>query len=74
MNGETVAAFVLTGITIVSAIGSVLVVGYRVGTLVGTITAFMATSERDRQTLHSEQTRQADRLSLHIEHHGQVTT
>jgi hypothetical protein len=74
VNGSELAAFVLAGISVLGAIGSVAALSFRVGSLVGTITAFMAASERDRGGLHDALTRQADRLSLHIEHHSAAGT
>lgn len=71
MNSEAIASLIVAGIAVISAIGSVLLLGFKVGNLVGTVTAFMAASERDRERLRADLTRQTDRLSMHIEHHGQ---
>lgn len=71
MNGGELAAFILAGVAVVGAIASVTALSFRIGALVGTVTAFMAASERDRASLRTDIIRQTDRLSLHIEHHGQ---
>lgn len=73
MNGGELAAFILAGVAVLGAIASVMTLSFRVGTLVGTVTSFMAASERDRLALRADLTRQTDRLSMHIEHHGQPT-
>lgn len=72
MSGDTIAAFVMAGVAILGAIASVAMLAFRVGNLVGTVTAFMGASDRDRAGLRADLTRQTDRLSLHIEHHGQT--
>lgn len=73
MNGGELAGIVVAGVAVLGAIGSVLLLAFRVGNLVGTFTAFMAASERDRATLRTDLQRTSDRIALHIEHHGQVT-
>lgn len=72
MNASEIAAFILAGVAVAGAIGSVMALSYRVGTLVGTVTSFMAGSERDRETLRAELQRESDRLSLHIQHHARA--
>lgn len=69
MSSETVAALIIAGVAVLSAIGSVLLLSFRVGSMVGTMTAFMSSSDRDRERLRADLTRQTDRLSLHVEHH-----
>jgi hypothetical protein len=73
VSGDTIAALVGAGAAVVGSIIAVLALAYRVGAMVGVITSFMAASEHDRLNLHAEQTRQSDRLSLHIEHHEKGT-
>lgn len=73
MNADTISALIIAGIAVAGAIGSVLLLAFRVGRIVGTTESFMATSERRYSDLRADLTRQTDRLSLHIEHHGQVT-
>lgn len=73
MSGGEITGIILAGVAVLGAIGSVLILAFRVGSLVGTVTAFMAASERDRVDLRTSLQRQSDRLSLHIEHHGKVT-
>lgn len=73
MNGAEIAAFILAGVAVLGAIASVMTLSFRVGTLVGTVTSFMAASERDRAAIRTDLTRQTDRLSMHIEHHRPPT-
>lgn len=72
MSGGELAGIIVAGVAVLGAIGSVLILAFRVGNLVGSVTAFMSASERDRATIRTDLQRQTDRLSLHIEHHGKV--
>jgi hypothetical protein len=72
VTASTIVLMITTGIAIIGAIGSVLLLAFRIGTLVGTNAAFMAASEGDRASLRADLTRLADRFSLHVEHHGKT--
>jgi hypothetical protein len=67
---EVILAFVVATIAVLGAIGSVLLLSVKIGGLIGTYTAFMGESKEDRLELHAGALRQADRLSMHIEHHS----
>lgn len=70
MSTQTIISLIVAGLAILGAIGSVLLLAFRVGTVSGTITSFMAASERDREGLRADLTRLTDRFSMHVEHHG----
>lgn len=70
MDTATLAALVLAGVAVVGAIGSVLLLSFRVGSLVGKVTFYMESSSKVDTDLRVDLTKLIDRVSMHIEHHG----
>jgi hypothetical protein len=71
VNAETVASLVIAGLAVVSAIGSVAVLSFRVGSLVGIVTAHIATSDSDRARIWQAVGEQGGWLQRHLEiYHG----
>jgi hypothetical protein len=69
MSGEAVASIVGAGSAVLGTILSVLLLSFRVGSLVGEVRGFMATSAADRAALHAENATIEAKLDGHIAAH-----
>lgn len=72
MTSGTLVALIMAGVAIFGAIGSTLLLSFRIGGLVGTYNSFMVSTERERASIRTDLVKTSDRLSLHIEHHGTI--
>lgn len=69
MSGEAIATITASGAAVFSTILSVLLLSFRVGSLVGEVKGFMAASESDRRSLHAENAVIESKLDNHIARH-----
>jgi len=67
VNASTLAAWVTAGIMALTMIGSLVVLAFKIGSLSGQVTSFMATSERDRAEQLKDIGRIEERYERHIE-------
>jgi hypothetical protein len=70
VNGAELTAVVSAGASAFGAILAVLLLSFRVGSLVGTVRGFMAASDADRSKLHAESTIIESKIDGHIAWHG----
>jgi hypothetical protein len=71
VSGAALASVVSAGAAVLGTIMSVLLLSFRVGSLVGEVRGFMASSQADRQALHAENATIEAKLDTHIANHTQ---
>lgn len=65
MDATTISALVIAGLAVLGTLSSVLLLAFRVGTLIGKVTSFMEMSASDRKSLHES----VDRVKIRLEDH-----
>lgn len=69
MNAATTWTVVGGVATLMAVLVSVLALVFRIGALTGTVTAFMATYERDRSDMLKDMGKLEERQDAHLERH-----
>lgn len=70
MSAQTIIAVIMASIAILGAIGAVLQLAFRMGTLNGTVLAFMGRAATDRTEVLTELGKLDAKLDGHIEWHA----
>lgn len=70
MSATDVATLAVAGVVIVTAIGSILLLSYRIGRLTGTTEARISYGENDRTHIWEKLGALGSKLDRHIETHG----
>lgn len=73
MSTQTIIAIIMASIAILGAIGAVLALAFRTGTLNGTILSFMNRAATDRTEVLTEIGKLDGKLDRHIEQHVRGT-
>lgn len=74
MNSATLAQWAVVGLMAVGMIASLVTLAFKIGSLSGQLTSFIATSERDRAEQLKDIGRIEERYDRHIEAHQRSTT
>lgn len=72
MNATDLAGVIVAAVMVLTMVGAIIAMAFRMGHLSGIITAFMATVERDRSELLVQFGKVAERLDRHIDEHRGV--
>lgn len=70
MSTQTIIAVILAAISVLGAIGAVLALAFRMGTLNGTVLSFMGRAATDRTEVLTELGKLDAKLDGHIEWHA----
>lgn len=73
MNAQTIVAIIMAAIAIIGAIGAVVMLAFRTGTLNGNIMSFMTRAATDRTEVLTEIGKLDGKLDRHIEQHVRGT-